>query len=214
MSYNTVLADFQNILNRDDATAAQLQIFIVQAIQRIQRECRLPCMERTLITNCTDTVNFIMAPADLIQPIDMIWVPAAQGTPGARGFKPKPLIRLPYRDLLGINPTKLPEAYGRNQTQFWVRGAAVANEELVFLYYGNFSNFATPDSDNEITAAAPDLVVYGALSYAADYFQHPLASQWEARYQAIKQSTIDLAEDLDREGGFQSIAPLYNQMEY
>ena len=202
MSFNTTLATFQAILNRDDCTTAQATAFLTQAISRVQRDCRLPSMERTLIITPAETTNFFMVPADLIQPIDVLTQDVTSGNFYA-------LAKKSFRELLRYDPTDLPRVYARNQTQIWIAGSVGVGQQIMFIYYGNFSSFANGDADNELTASTPDLAVYGALSYAGDSFQHPSAPAWEARYQAIKAEVMAMAIDLDAEGGPQYVQSLY-----
>jgi hypothetical protein len=205
MSYNTMLADFTTILNRDDCSPAQAAVFLTQGVQRVQRDCRLPSMEREQIITIGDAgADFVLVPKDLVQPIDIIW------TSTGRSTEPKALKKLPYRDLIRKNGLDLPRWYARMQSQFWIKGSATPGEVIQIFYYGNFSNWATPDSDNELSASTPDLGVYAALSYAGDYFECSLAGQWEARYQTIKAEVIQMAEDLDAEGGEQVMQPVYH----
>lgn len=206
MSYNTMLADFQTILNRDDCSAAQLSVFLQQGVQRIQRDCRLPSMEREQIVTIGDAgANFVLVPTDLVQTIDIIWTSSTRLV----GGEPRALKKLPYRDLIRKNSLILPNWYGRMQSQFWIKGDVTPGEVIQIFYYGNFSNWATPDSDNELSASTPDLGIYAALSYAGDYFECALAGQWEQRYQTIKAEVIQMAEDLDAEGGEQIMQPVY-----
>jgi hypothetical protein len=208
MTWNDMLNDFTVILNRDDCSAAQAKTFLMQGVQRIQRDCRLPSMERQQIIVCNGPTNFIMAPSDLIQPIDIIWTPGSSQAPF-----PVALEKVPYRKLLpllGSGVLRLPTKYARSQTQFWIGGPAVEGDTIQFLYYGNFSAWPTPDSENELSASTPDLAVYAALSYAGDYFECSLTGQWEQRFQSIKAETIQMAQDLDAEGGPQVIEPSYH----
>jgi len=203
VSFNDMLNDFQQILDRDDCSTAQATTFLQQGMSRIQRDCRLPSMERAVfITPTTDPMTYFPVPLDLIQPIDIL-VPTIGGTS-------KPLVKLPYRELLRISPLVRPQAYSRYQGVYQIRGALAPGDQLQFLYYGNFSDFATPDSENELSASTPDLGVYAALSYAGDNYQHPNTDRWEARYQEIKAEVMQMGYDLDAEGGPQSIQPLYN----
>lgn len=205
MSYNTMLSDFKTILNRDDCSDAQANVFMAQGIQRIQRDCRLPSMEREqIVTIGSQGGNFLLVPTDLVQPIDILWTSTLRGD----GL-PKALKKLPYRDLIRKDPGCLPTWYGRMQSQFWFAGSFLAGEVVQIIYYGNFSQWATPDSDNELSASTPDLAIYAALSFAGDYFEASLAGQWEARFQAIKAEVIQMAEDLDAEGGEQVMQPVY-----
>jgi hypothetical protein len=205
MSYNSMLADFKAVLNRDDATDAQLAVFMGQAVSRIQRDLRLPSMERSQLITCNGPVNMLVVPKDLVQLIDLIWVSGD----AARAVEPKALEKLPYRDLIRKNDLVLPRWYARSQTQYWIKGSAVEGEQFQLIYYGNFSNWASGDSDNELSASTPDLAVYAALSYAGDFFECDQTAQWEARYQAIKAEVQQMATDLDAEGGPQVIQPLY-----
>jgi len=210
MSYNTMKTDFLNILDRDEVQstgpqAAMADTFLQQGISRIQRDCRLPSMERAqLITPTDNAMTQFPVPTDLIQIIDVL-VPDAAGVPGQL----RALKRVAYRKLVAYDPTDIPRVYARFQTLVYVSGAVPIGNQLQFLYYGNFSPFATADSDNELSASTPDLAVYAALSYAGDYFEHPLAAQWEARYQAIKTEVQAMAIDLETEGGVAVVEPIY-----
>lgn len=205
MSFNSMKASFQNILNRDDCTDAQATTFLQQGISRIQRDCRLPSMERTLIITPETATNLFPVPVDLIQPIDVL----VQDQAG--NFYP--LVKKAYRDALKVDPQDLPRVYARVQTTMYIFGTVPVGRQIMFLYYGNFSSFATGDADNELSASTPDLAVYAALSYAADSFQHPSVQAWEARYQQLKTEVMAMAIDLDAEGGPQYVQSLYNDME-
>ena len=211
MSWNSVLASMQTILNRDDCTAAQAAQFLIEGVQRIQRECRLPSMERALIIQPQGQMTFFPVPTDLIQPIDVIWQ-AGAGTQWSGG-PPKVLVKRPYRDLLKYTnaaPNVPPHSYARNQTQMWLVGYPNIGDTVTFLYYGNFTPWANGNVDNELSSSAPDLMIYAGLSYAGDYFVHPLTQTWESRYQSLQKSYQGLSDDLDAEGGPQAIQPIYN----
>ena len=60
MSLNSLVQQFQTLFNRDDCSNAQAQIFVLQGISRIQRDCRLPSMERSLIITPAQPMNFFM----------------------------------------------------------------------------------------------------------------------------------------------------------
>lgn len=206
MSWNTMLADFQTILNRDDCSPAQAVVFMQQGVQRIQRTCRLPSMERAQLVTIGDAgANFVLIPQDLVQLQDIIWTSPTRLV----GSEPRPLKKLPYRDVIRKSPLVLPTWYGRSQGQYWIKGALLPGELIEILYYGSFTAWATPDSDNELSASTPDLGVYAALSFAGDYFECSLAGQWESRFQEIKAEVIQMAEDLDAEGGEQVMQSTY-----
>lgn len=204
MSFNSMKSTFTNILNRSDCSDAQATIFLQQSIQRIQRDCRLPSMERALFVTPTEVpMQFFVVPPDLIQPIDIL-------VPKEDGVGSKPLTKLSYREVVGVNPLIWPRYYARYQGVYQIRGALLPGMQLQFLYYGNFTPFETADSDNELSASTPDLAVYGALSYAGDLFQHPSTNSWENRYMEIKGEVEQMGIDLDAEGGPQAVEPIYH----
>jgi hypothetical protein len=171
-------------------------------MSRIQRDCRLPSMERALLITPDAPMASFPIPTDLIQIRDVL-VPSSWGTM-------RPLSKLSYRALGMKNPLDCCQWYAREQTMIYVAGNLGIGEQLQFLYYGNFSSFATADSDNELTSSTPDFAVYAGLAYAGDHFEHPNADRWEARYQSIKAEVIQMAVDLEAEGGPQSVQPIYH----
>lgn len=202
-TFNDMLASFSGILLRDDCLTPQATIFIQQAITRITRECRLPSMERAVIITAGEAMTLFPIPADFIEAIDL--------TVSGDGLREPHALRLvSQRDLIRIPAAAgYPRCYSRFQAQFNLAPALPAGATIQLSYYGDFSPFATPDSSNEISASSPDLVVYGALSFAADAYQHPSAQQWEARYQQILLQVQQQGYDADSKGGWSAITPMY-----
>jgi hypothetical protein len=146
-------ATFTSILDRDDCTDALADTFLQQGIGRIQRDCRLPSMERALLVTATDApLTSFPVPTDLIQIIDVM-VPKETSLVGQL----RPLKRAAYRQLMAYDTTDIPRVYARFQTLVYVAGAMPIGGTLQFLYYGNFSPFADENSDNELSASTPDL---------------------------------------------------------
>lgn len=205
MSFNDMLTDFQNILNRSDCDNDLATTFLSQGIGRVQRECRLPSMERSLIITPTTPMQSFPVPPDLIQIIDVL---AFRGP----GSAPVPLRHVDFRILAQSlsDHNALPTMYARMQAQIWIAGAAPAGKPLLFTYFGNFSPFETPDSENELSASTPDLGVYAALRYAGDHFSHPMTGQWEQTYQDIRNQVQQMANDLNNEGGINEITPMFS----
>ncbi len=223
MTYSAMESQFNNILNRSDCSSALSQTFFQQAITRIEREARLPCMERMLVVTPASLMNAIDIPADLIQPIDVMiqsasgsvyFPPVPSPLPAGFGNTFVPLKHVPYRDLLAVPTNDTPRVYGRVQTQFHIRGWVPVGVETRLVYYGSFTPLSTPDSANELTAAAPDLAIYAALSLAADYFQHDAGPAWEQRYQQILMQVTGVATDVEWSGGPMTVEPSYGHSYY
>ncbi len=209
-------AQFLSILNRSDCSTDLAQTFITQALTQIEREARLPCMERVLEVTASPTASmgYITIPADFLQPIDLM----VQSASGSYWAQPSftsadtwfPLTHKTYRQLLAISQWNPPSAYGRQGGQFFIAGAVPPNVAVRLFYYGQFTPITDPTVGNEATASIPDLVIYKALgSYAAPYFQHDQGPLWEQTYQNLLQSAQLLAEDADAHGGPMVMAPTH-----
>lgn len=207
MSYAQVRSDFMTILNRQDLTTAQADVFMGQAMQRITRTLRLPSLERALLVTPTDNPMVQMpVPVDLIQVIDVL---APDPISFAATGKMTPLKKLSYRQLMARNDTDMLGAYARFGTQIYFRGPIGIGSQLQFLYYGNASAITDDTQDNELTAGVPDLVIYAALKYAGDFFEHPLTAQWEQTYNNMLSEVMVMASDLENQGGVMVIDPVY-----
>jgi hypothetical protein len=216
MSYLSMQADFMSILNRDDCTTTLANTFLTQAMTQIERECRLPCMERIIqfTAPATTPMNSVSIPSDFLEPIDM-YVQSQSGhhyCPPAFNSSDTwfPLKHSSYRQALLVNQRDVPKVYSRYTGQFYFSGAIPPKVMVQLVYYGQFTPIVDQTQDNEATASIPDLIIYKALgSYAGDYFQHESGPQWEARYQQLLQSAQLLAQDADWKGGPMQIAPAH-----
>ena len=204
MNFNDLTARFQSILNRDDCTPDNAAIYLQDSMARVTREARLPDMERSQVTVVIDQpMTFLAIPPDLIQVIDLY----AVDLPGRAPDKPLDLVS--QRQLMGYAPSALPAVYSRFSGQFNFRGSIPPGASVVLYYYGEFPDIVRGEDSNPLTASNPDLVIYGALSFAGDVFDHPSTDKWEARYQQILGQVQGLAVDLDANGGSTSISPMY-----
>ena len=197
---------------------------MTQAVQRIEREARLPCMERLLVINPTSPMNAIDIPTDFLAPIDIYvqsadsecWAPPylGQTVPAGIGLTFTALKHMTYRELLGVPASDVPRAYARIQSQFQIRGWVPASVQTQLLYYGAFTPLQDETSSNELTAACPDLAIYAALSMASDYFQHEAGPLWEQRYQQILTQIMGVANDVEFNGGQMVISPSYGHCDW
>lgn len=206
MSYSDMLNDFTTILDRDDCSQALAQTFLGQGMTRVQRDCRLPSMERALlVTPAAAAMTQFAVPADMIQIIDIL-VPKENSSTGQM----RALKKVAYRRLMTMDNTDLPRSFARFQGQIYINGGVPIGNTVQFLYYGNFTPFVLATDENELSSNAPDLGVYAALKYAGDYFEHPLTDKWENTYQELKAAVIAMAIDLENEGGVNEIEPIYD----
>ena len=73
----------------------------------------------------------------------------------------------------------------------------------------------TADSDeNKLAQIAPDLIIYSALTYAADYYLDERAQLFEQKYQAFLSEIQEQSNDQELNGGTQAIRPMYEYRDY
>ncbi|MBK3774758.1 hypothetical protein GAY31_11385 [Azospirillum brasilense] len=173
---------FLEFLNRSDCTTAQADEFINDAIRRIQRELRLPSMERIADMTVGSAFQYFPLPEDVIEIIGF----SGDGLP---------LNRVPLRVYQTMKANKLPqaEAWCRNGPVIFVAGQPKPGSTLTLHYYGEFMEMVADADENELARTAPDVIIYGALSEAAHFFSHEMGPVWEQRYQAIAGTLINQA---------------------
>lgn len=85
---------------------------------------------------------------------------------------------------------------------------------LVLYYYSEFPPMTQNTDENAIAAVAPDLIIYAALTYAADYFLDERAALIEQKYGLFLSEIQEQANDQEMNGGVQSIQPTYTFTDY
>jgi hypothetical protein len=159
-TYGEVKADFLALLNRRIITTAQTTTFLQNAIRRIQRNLRIPAMEQSVtITIDSTDADGVLIPSDYLELIRI------QNSDGED---------LDLRDLRMVKAVAddggVPRIYAR-QTNKWVFGPTPAEDDTLRAdYYAEFAEVSADDDENLLTITAPDLMMYCALIYAAQYF--------------------------------------------
>lgn len=189
MNYGDCKAHFKALLNRSDCTDALVVTLFKQATTRLQRELRVPMMEKVKLIKAEGSLTNIQLPTDYLELKEIL-------------VDMKALERTSARALLGMSKaTGTPRYYSRISDRLLIAPAASAGSEVVLLYYGEFENLPSDTSSNGLTEAAPDLLYYCALSLAGDYFEHDKRSEWEGRYQDILSTLQQQAIDDEFHGG-------------
>jgi len=163
------------LLNRNDVTDALLDTFIEQAVARIQRTLRIPSMEKLQTYTITD-----VTPETLTLPQDFMSLKYLYVNDQV----------LEYVDLGKFlatldAPGSIPRMYTRLQGALKVKPTPSPGTVLNMLYYGEIPDLVENTDENFLTIIAPDLLVYGALTFAADYFVDDRKATFEERFATI-----------------------------
>lgn len=201
MNYGEIRTQFKAILNRRDCSNTLADTFLNQSLQRCTRELRTPAQEAQQTMTVADPFVGFPVPSTIIQTIAMM----AEVTGGQqRKLTYYPLAR--YLELDNEGPGQ-PEYYTRIGNYFQLKPTPATDTVLTLYYYGEFEAFTGDSDETVLSLIAPDLLIYGALSYAADYFMDDRGQAFEARYSQIAQALQDQAYDLD--GHDAAVSPAY-----
>ena len=181
MNYGEIRTQFKAILNRRDCSDALADTFLNQSLQRCTRELRVTSQEAVATLTVADPYVGLPVPSGIQQ---IIAVTAAVASGVSRKLKQLPLSLFLEQDAAY---TGSPVYYARIGSYLQFRPTPAEGTELTLYYYGDFEPFANDSSETELSLIASDLLIYGALSYAADYFMDDRGQAFEARYVQIAQ---------------------------
>ena len=186
------------LLNRNDCTNAQADIFIDQTVARIQRTLRVPPMEKQSVSTVNDTTpELIVLPDDFL---NIKYLYTSQGM-------------LEYRDVtsfFAIPPsTGEPKYYTRLQGGLQLKPTPPEGTAITLVYYGEIPDLVVDTDSNFLTVIASDLLIYGALTFAVDFFVDDRKPLFEERYVTIYREVDEQARLTDMEQTTMAMQPVY-----
>ena len=101
-----------------------------------------------------------------------------------------------------------PLYFAREQANFLLYPSPLSGT-LTLNYYSQYEDMVNDSDENALAAIASDLIIYGALTYAADYFLDERTQLFEAKYQAFFTEIQQQADDQELTGSLQAIRPAY-----
>lgn len=201
MSYGDVKTQFLGLLNRRDVTPSLTQTFLQYGIQRIQRELRVPSMEK-LASYTTDGTSTIDVPGDLLEFISV------HTNDQVNRHK---LVRTDLQTILDYAAVPgSPRFYHREGGNLHVGPCPPTGTTIWIHYYADVSSLVSDTDSNWLTEVAPALLVYAALSYACDYFLDDRKGLFEQSYMQIAEQLTMMAQQDELENA--SISPAYDSM--
>lgn len=176
MNYGDLKSTFVSILNRRDVTQSQIDTFVSLGLGRIQRNLRVPSMEN-LYVHTSDGSGTIPIPPDFLE---IISISMNDANYSYRLIKTDLQTVLTYQ-----KTTDYPKYYYRSGAGWLVGPKANADLVINIVYYGQFGTLSSDSSTNWLTISCPDLLIYGALTFASDYFLDDRKAIFELRFTQI-----------------------------
>jgi hypothetical protein len=185
MIFSELKTNFQGLLNRRDLTPSLTTTFFDFGIKRIQRELRVPAMEKKVSFTTDGTAN-VPVPGDLVEIINIFHQNA---------YTADKLVKVDYQNGLqaAMSPGD-PKVYTRDVSNFVIGPCPAAGETIFITYHSDASTLVDDTDHNWLTDVAPDLLIYAALTYAADYFLDERAQKFEQRYGQIGEALQLMAQ--------------------
>ncbi len=196
MNYGNLRTHFKALLNRSDITDALANTFIQQGIQRIQRQLRVPSMERTLTVAITNKVSFVLVPSDMLELISI-----------SHGYQH--LLSLPSHEFNEISEGKeegTPKYFIRRREMLELYPYP-SSGDLTIDYYGEFQVMSNDSDESTLAKIASDLICYAALGYAADYYLDERTAVFEQKFISILTEIQEQANAAEQSGVSQVMRP-------
>jgi hypothetical protein len=178
-----------NVVNKNPALVST---FLNQAIMRLQRELRVPFMEKQILYTIPSDGSFkkLAIPSDLLELI-AIMVDADGDGILEYELRKTSLTQVVRKSEL----TNLPPQVYTRQGGSWVLGPMPPpGSQVLIYYYAEFAPVVAPTDTNTCLKVAWDAVLYAALSFACDYLVDERAPTYEQRYTQITKQLQDQAD--------------------
>lgn len=197
------------LLNRNDINNTLADTFIDQAVARIQRTLRIPPMEKMEIYSASEqTPDTLILPQDFLELKHLYIVSDSQSS-----------YTLQYKDLDSFlrypaNGGSRPMFYTRIQGSLKLKPAPTEGAETIMVYYGEIPDLVADADESWLSVLAPDLLVYAALSYAADYYVDERKVAFEETFGRIYGELVEQATAIEMNQSGLAVSPAYNYPEY
>lgn len=198
MNYGDLKSHFNDLLNRSDITSNLTTRFIDQGISRIQRQLRTPMNEKVRNYTVTSQTASVTVPNDFIELISLYQ-------------DDRELRRLPmanFRPYAANTYTGKPVYFTRQQADLLLHPQPTSGT-LTLVYYGEFDAMSADSDENILAKAAPDLILYSALTFASDFYLDTRAEVFEGKFNQFLGEIQSQSDDQELSGGTNAIRPAY-----
>jgi hypothetical protein len=196
MNKGELRVHFKDLLNRSDITDTLADTFVDQSISRIQRTLRVPSMEKQMSYTIVDKAAFLFLPNDFLEIIDFYYDSTS-------------LTRLPFRDIMQLRDggeSGTPKFFAREGGSLVIYPYP-SSGSVKLNYYGEFAKMTADTDENNLAASSSDMIIYGALSFASDYYLDERGPLFEQRFMQLLTEVQEQANDAEMSGTVQVMRP-------
>lgn len=182
---------FLAILKNTACTNALADAFIEQGLARSQRLLKLPAQEAVSVGVVGDDWTGFEIPSDYLKGLNLYY--------DQRSLKKISLGEY-LEQSYGGGTTAAPKVYCRSRGKLLVGPVPTEGTTLKLHYIAEFEEFSGDSDETAMSSIAPDLFIYGGLTYAADHFEDTRATRFEQRYLQIVGDLQQMADDDELSG--------------
>jgi len=196
MNKGEIRTHFKALLNRSDCTDALADTFVDQSIARIQRTLRVPSMEKQQSYIIEDKAAFLFLPSDFLEIIDLYYDKTS-------------LTRVPLHQIMEYRDAGefgTPKFFAREGGSLIIYPYPTSGS-VKLNYYAQFADMTADSDENNLAASSSDMIIYAALSFAADYYLDERGPLFEQRYVQFFTEVQEQANDAEMSGTVQAIRP-------
>jgi hypothetical protein len=207
---NDAITAFQAILVRNDCTTAQATTFIQQAQTRMERTLRVPGQENlgTIAANSADALNSIVIPNDFLA-LKYLYTPGWDCGMDLMEFKDIASFFKAQKNLAFASI--VPKYYTRVGSSFLITPPLPAGDGIIYMvYYAAQPQLIQPTDSNFFTVSLQDALVYGALSYACDYFVDDRTAAFEGRFTQLMNDIAEQGRETDWSQSDMAVQPAHS----
>lgn len=191
MNLGEVKAQFKGLLNNNvvNGNAALVSTFINQGIMRIQRELRVPFMEKQILFTIPSDYKNLAIPDDLLE---LISIQVDRDNDGIQEYE---LQRVDMNRVAYASQYPGKSTVFARQAGAWILGPRPpVGDKVLITYYAEFEPLTDDTTSNVLTIIGWDLIVYAALSAATAYLTDDRKAGFEQDYLRIAKSLQDQAD--------------------
>jgi hypothetical protein len=195
-TYASMRATFIQLLNRTDLTDpddALVKGWFDLSLKRIEREVRAECMVTVTTVDTTSSVSTIPIPTDYLQTKAIVWSDSTQGG------EIDPVDLGTYYTHLNTTPDT-PIHYVREGSNWLVHAAIPAGATAKVAYYAKLTPLAGDSDEPVLAQIAPDLIIYGALLYAATHFIDDRGQAWKGEWEFFREQVQSQSTEGENRG--------------
>jgi len=197
MNKGEIRAHFLALLNRTDCSNTLADTFIDQSIARIERTLRIPPMEKTQTYTILSSTSFVTIPSDFLEITDFYY--------DSTNLKRVPLAKMV--EMSDGNEQGTPTSFSREGELMRIYPYPTTGT-LTMNYYASFTDMTSDTDENDLALIGSDLIIYGALAYASDYYLDERGPLFEGKFAQFMAEMQEQANDAETSGTVQSMQPV------